>query len=251
MHQLVNTRRSRPVDPRRYRNPMADRPDRGRRRSEVPLPPMPAAWREPAEDPEPSRPYPPPILRSAEPPPPRPPEMRSPIVQPPGLYGTPPPLSIRPKYAGTAAIPVSGPRTRPVSAPRPRPVSGPRARPISPIAYPGLPASAPPVPAVADAAEVAVHPLTGEPLSDRSGVVAGVLQLVLGWVGAGRLYTGHVAIALAQLGVVWMVALLMTCGLGGGPEFLALGWLGFTWPAVDGILLLCGGQRDSQGRRLR
>jgi len=224
---------------------------------------MPAAWREPAEDSEPPSPRPTSVLRPAEPPPPRPPVMRSPVIRPPvgkpGYYGTPmpptpypPPRSARPGIVGTAAIPVSGPHTRPVSTPRTRPVSGPRTRPVSPIAYPGLPASAPPVPAVAAAAgEVPVHPLTGEPLSDRSSVVAGVLQLLLGGVGAGRLYTGHVAIALAQLGVVWVVALLMVCGAGGSPELLALGWLGFTWPAVDGIILLTGGQRDSQGRRLR
>jgi hypothetical protein len=133
-----------------------------------------------------------------------------------------------------------------------RPVSG--TRPVSPIPYPGLPASAPPVPAMgASAAAPGVHPLTGEPLSDRSGVVAGMLQLLLGWVGAGRLYTGHVAIALAQLGIVWMIALLMVCGFGvtGASDMWLLGWLGLTWPAVDGIILLCGGQRDSEGRRLR
>jgi TM2 domain-containing membrane protein YozV len=174
--------------------------------------------------------------------------MRSPVVRPPagkpGYYGVPkpPPSFARPGNAGTAAIPVSAPRTRPVS--------GPRTRPVSPIPYPGLPASAPPLPAMATAAEVPVHPLTGEPLSDRSSVVAGVLQLLLGWVGAGRLYTGHVAIALAQLGVVWTVAMLMVCGLG-APGLVVLGWLGLVWPAVDGILMLCGGQQDSLGRRLR
>jgi hypothetical protein len=191
--------------------------------------------------------------------------MRSPVIRPPvakpGYYGMPitssqyPPPRPPQRYAApgyaTAAIPVSAAGTRPMSGPGPHPVSAPGTRPLSPIPYPGLPASAPPVPAVAaTAAGGAVHHLTGEPLSDRSGVVAGVLQLLLGWVGAGRLYTGHVAIALAQLGVVWMVAMLMVCGLS-SPEFWALGWLGLTWPTVDGIILLCGGQRDSQGRRLR
>jgi hypothetical protein len=175
--------------------------------------------------------------------------MQSPVIRPPvakpGYYGMPithspyPPRYAPPGYAGTTAIPVSAPGIRPVSG----------TRPVSPIPYPGLPASAPPVTAVAAGAH-SVHPLTGEPLSDRSGVVAGVLQLLLGWVGAGRLYTGHVGIAVAQLGVVWLVALLMVCGVA-SPEFWALGWLGLTWPTVDGLIMLCGGQRDSQGRRLR
>jgi TM2 domain-containing membrane protein YozV len=176
--------------------------------------------------------------------------MRSPVIRPPvakpGYYGMPitPAPYPPPRYApsgpaGTAAIPVSAPRTRPVSG----------TRPVSPIPYPGLPASAPPGPAMAHAA-ASVHPLTGEPLSDRSSVVAGVLQLLLGWVGAGRLYTGHVAMALAQLGVVWVVAMLTVCGAS-SPELWALGWLGLTWPTVDGIIMLCGGQRDSEGRRLR
>jgi hypothetical protein len=192
--------------------------------------------------------------------------MIRPPVAKPGYYGMPttpspypPPVPgpvPRPAAArpGPQSGPQSGPQPRyaaaiPVSAPRGRPVSAPRTRPVSPIPYPGLPASAPPAAMTAPAA-ASVHPLTGEPLSDRSSVVAGVLQLLLGWVGAGRLYTGHVAIALAQLGVVWMVAMLTVCGVS-SPEYWALGWLGLTWPAVDGIILLCGGQRDSEGRRLR
>jgi TM2 domain-containing membrane protein YozV len=125
-------------------------------------------------------------------------------------------------------------------------VSAPGSRPLSPIPYPGLPASAPPIAAVGS-----VHPIAFEQTSDRSGAVAGVLQLLLGWVGAGRLYTGHVAVALMQLGLVWSVVLLTIClGITAGQAWL-LTALGLTWPVVDGVLLLCGGQRDSQGRRLR
>ena len=39
----------------------------------------------------------------------------------------------------------------------------------------------------------------GVPLSDKSKVAAGVLQLFLGGFGVGRFYTGHVGIAIAQL----------------------------------------------------
>jgi TM2 domain-containing membrane protein YozV len=123
------------------------------------------------------------------------------------------------------------------------PVSAPRSRPVSPIPYPGLPASAPPGPAT--------QLYSGEPLSDRSGVVAGMLQLLLGWVGAGRMYTGHVGIALAQFGIVWVVALLTLCAGSATAEAWVLAWLGMAWPVVDGIILLGGGQRDRQGRRLR
>jgi TM2 domain len=69
----------------------------------------------------------------------------------------------------------------------------------------------------------------GRPYSDKNKVVAGVLQLVLGTVGAGRWYTGHHGIALAQL---------LTCG-------------GFgVWALIDGIMMLAGSVTDPQGRPL-
>jgi TM2 domain-containing membrane protein YozV len=58
-----------------------------------------------------------------------------------------------------------------------------------------------------------------------------VLQLFLGYFGAGRFYTGHTGMALAQL---------FTCG--------GLG----IWALIDGIMLLAGSdQTDAQGRILR
>ncbi|HVF20603.1 MAG TPA: TM2 domain-containing protein [Mycobacteriales bacterium] len=75
-----------------------------------------------------------------------------------------------------------------------------------------------------------VDPMTGVPLSDKSKVIAGVLQLVLGAVGAGRWYTGHYGIAVAQL---------LTCG--------GLG----IWALIDGIMMLVGNVKDPQGRPLR
>lgn len=71
----------------------------------------------------------------------------------------------------------------------------------------------------------------GRPYSDKSKVVAGVLQLFLGGLGVGRFYTGHTGMALGQL---------FTCGGCG------------IWALIDGIMLLAGdGATDAQGRVLR
>ncbi|MEU1516636.1 TM2 domain-containing protein [Streptomyces sp. NPDC005811] len=71
----------------------------------------------------------------------------------------------------------------------------------------------------------------GRPYSDKSKIVAGVLQLTLGTLGVGRFYIGHVGIGLAQL---------FTCG--------GLG----IWALVDGIMLLTGNNTtDGNGRVLR
>ncbi|MCR3753370.1 NINE protein [Lentzea californiensis] len=73
-------------------------------------------------------------------------------------------------------------------------------------------------------------PITGVPLSDKSKVAAGVLQLFLGNLGIGRFYTGHTGIAVAQL---------LTCGGCG------------IWSLIDGIIILVNGGTDAQGRKLR
>lgn len=73
----------------------------------------------------------------------------------------------------------------------------------------------------------------GLPLSDKSKVVGGVLNIVLPF-GIGRFYTGQTGMALAQLLVT-----LFTFGIGS------------IWPFIDGILLLVNGGYDGQGRRLR
>jgi TM2 domain-containing membrane protein YozV len=75
-----------------------------------------------------------------------------------------------------------------------------------------------------------VDPVTGEPLSDKSKMVAGLLQILLGGFGAGRFYTGHTGIAIGQL---------VTCG-----------GCGF-WSLIDGIMILVNGGTDAQGRKLR
>ncbi|MFF3498772.1 TM2 domain-containing protein [Streptomyces sp. NPDC003247] len=71
----------------------------------------------------------------------------------------------------------------------------------------------------------------GRPYSDKSKIVAGILQLFLGSFGVGRFYIGHVGLGLAQL---------FTCG-----------GLGF-WALIDGIILLTSNDKtDAQGRVLR
>jgi TM2 domain-containing membrane protein YozV len=81
------------------------------------------------------------------------------------------------------------------------------------------------------------HPVTGEPLSDKSKVVAGLLQLVglFGLVGIGRIYLGD-----TKLGVIQLVVGLLTCGIGA-----------IIWGIVDAILILTDKVRDPQGRPLR
>ncbi len=72
------------------------------------------------------------------------------------------------------------------------------------------------------------------PYSDKQKIVAGILQLALGSFGAGRFYTGHTGIAIAQIAVSWL-----TCGIGA------------IWPMIDGVMMLVGNVPDSDGRPLR
>ncbi|MEU3558160.1 TM2 domain-containing protein [Streptomyces fragilis] len=71
----------------------------------------------------------------------------------------------------------------------------------------------------------------GRPYSDKSKIVAGLLQLFLGGFGIGRFYVGSVGVGVAQL---------LTCG--------GLG----IWALVDAILFFTSNDRtDKQGRPLR
>ncbi|PXX04202.1 TM2 domain-containing protein [Mycolicibacterium moriokaense] len=81
------------------------------------------------------------------------------------------------------------------------------------------------------------HPLTGEALSDKSKVVAGLLQLLglFGLVGIGRIYLGYTGLGVAQL-----VVGLITCGIGA-----------IVWGIVDAVLILTDKVRDPEGRPLR
>ena len=76
--------------------------------------------------------------------------------------------------------------------------------------------------------------VTGLPLSDKSKVTAGLLQILLGTFGVGRFYLGYTTI-----GVLQLVVSLVTCGIGA------------IWPLIDGIMILMGNVPDPQGRKLR
>jgi TM2 domain-containing membrane protein YozV len=79
--------------------------------------------------------------------------------------------------------------------------------------------------------------MTGEPFSEKSKLVAGLLQLLglLGLVGIGRMYLGQVG-----LGILQLVVGIVTCGIGA-----------FIWGIVDAVLILTDKVRDPQGRPLR
>jgi TM2 domain-containing membrane protein YozV len=102
---------------------------------------------------------------------------------------------------------------------------------------PPLAAPTPPGPYGDPAAPFGRHPVTGEPYSDKSKIVAGLLQLLglFGLVGIGRMYLGQVGYGIAQLIVGWV-----TFGLGA--------WI---WGIIDAVLILTDRVRDRQGRPLR
>ncbi|MCV7195420.1 hypothetical protein BST12_06575 [Mycobacterium angelicum] len=81
------------------------------------------------------------------------------------------------------------------------------------------------------------HPVTGQPYSDKSKVVAGLLQLLglFGIAGIGRIYIGETGLGIAQLLVGWV-----TCGLGA-----------IIWGIIDAVLMLTDKVSDAQGRPLR
>jgi TM2 domain-containing membrane protein YozV len=81
------------------------------------------------------------------------------------------------------------------------------------------------------------HPMTGEPLSDKSKLAAGLLQLIglFGVLGIGRIYLGHTGLGIAQLII----------GL------LTFGAVAVIWGIIDAILILTDKVRDPQGRPLR
>jgi TM2 domain-containing membrane protein YozV len=93
-------------------------------------------------------------------------------------------------------------------------------------AYAGVPQSQPGAP-------YGIHPGTGIPYSDKSKLVAGLLNIFI--AGVGRMYIGQVGLGVAQL----LVA-IFTCGIGA------------LWSLVDGILILTKDDpRDAQGRILK
>ena len=114
-----------------------------------------------------------------------------------------------------------------------------------PLYPPGLyPPGQYPPPGFDPAAPFGRHPLTGEPFSDKSKVVAGLLQLLglVGVVGIGRIYLGYTTLGITQL-IGGVVLGLVTCGIG----FI----VPVIWGIIDATLILTDKVRDPAGRPLR
>ncbi|MGB2721166.1 MAG: NINE protein [Rhodococcus sp. (in: high G+C Gram-positive bacteria)] len=111
-----------------------------------------------------------------------------------------------------------------------------------PPGYPGGPAFG-----VGPDAPYGRDPVSGVPLSDKSKIVGGLLQLFLGWLGVGRFYLGSTGIGVAQL-LLFFIGFLLTVAFGFG-VILLLGL--FVWHVADGVLILVGNVTDAQGRKLR
>ena len=140
----------------------------------------------------------------------------------------------------------------------PPPHSGPpyAAAPYSGAPYSGVPYSPGPLSPVSpySTAPYGVDPLTGHPLSDKSKVVAGLLQLLpavtFGLGGIGRLYAGQTTLGVVQIVMTVVGWVSFWCGfLLIVPFFIFFCvWL---WFVIDGVVLLAGRSTDGQGRLLR
>lgn len=83
------------------------------------------------------------------------------------------------------------------------------------------------------AAPYGIHPVTGVPYSDKSKLIAGLLQILLP-IGIGRFYIGD-----TKTGVWQLIVAIVTCGIGS------------LWSFIDGIIILATDSKDPQGRPLR
>ena len=125
----------------------------------------------------------------------------------------------------TEPIPQPGPPPPAYQQPTaPQPAYGP-----PPYAQPGYGYP----PGYHPAAPYGVHPMTGVPYSDKSKLVAALLQILVP-LGIGRMYIGD-----TRTGVIQLVVTVLTCGIGA------------LWPFIDGIMMLVGDPVDSDGRPLR
>ncbi len=156
--------------------------------------------------------------------------------------------------------PGSGPPSYPASGPPDYPVTLPVPYPPAPAAYPQAhPYAAyhtyPPQPFVVTGMPgYGVDPFTGQPYSSKSKVVAGVLQLLPGFLfalgGIGRLYAGNTTMGVLQLVASVVGWISFWCGFALFFPFLlyAAIWL---WFVIDGIVMLAGRPVDGQGWPLR
>jgi TM2 domain-containing membrane protein YozV len=91
-------------------------------------------------------------------------------------------------------------------------------------------------------------------VSDKSKIVAGLLQLIPGFLfafgGIGRLYAGHRSLGIIQIVVSVVSWIAFWCGFVFVLPwfFTAAAWI---WFVVDGIVLIAGRPVDEYGRPLR
>lgn len=117
--------------------------------------------------------------------------------------------------------------------PPPPPYGQPTPPPYGQPGQPGYPVPPPGAYGVSSTTPYGIHPVTGIPYSDKSKLVAGLLQILIP-IGIGRFYIGD-----NKTGVIQLVVTLVTCGIGA------------LWPFIDGIILLATDSRDANGYMLR
>ncbi len=81
-----------------------------------------------------------------------------------------------------------------------------------------------------------LYPVTLTP--PKSRMAAGLLAIFLGPFGIHRFYLGY-----SGLGIAMLMLTFFTCGFGAIATAL--------WGIIEGIIILCGGMHDSQGRPLQ
>jgi TM2 domain-containing membrane protein YozV len=115
----------------------------------------------------------------------------------------------------------------------PPPYGQPMPPPYGQPGQPGYPVPPPGAYGVSSTTPYGIHPVTGIPYSDKSKIVAGLLQILIP-LGIGRFYIGD-----NKTGVIQLVVTLVTCGIGA------------LWPFVDGIIILATDSKDASGYMLR
>ena len=162
----------------------------------------------------------------------------------PGNPSEEPPWSGQPPAYGPSQYPQSpqGPQP-PGYPPQPRyPQQQPY--PVNPsFPYPGYPS---PGYGADPHAPFGRDPATGVPLSDKSAVTAGLLQLFLGVFGIGRFYIDSTQIAVVQLCLGLFGIFFSLFCLIGLPVLLG----GIVWAVIDAIMMFTGSVRDNFGRKL-
>ena len=111
-----------------------------------------------------------------------------------------------------------------------------------------------PYPVAYPAAPYGYDAASGLPLSDKSKIIAGLLQIVPGFLfglgGIGRLYAGNTVLGIAQIAATIIGWISFWCGFLLVLPFFVFGavWL---WFVIDGIVMIAGRPVDGQGRPLR